>query len=83
MSQADIVDIKLIKKTRLDKSITTEEMSRMMGYKGGNAYYRKENGDRNFSLEDVVKVSKILKLPIQKIFFNHKITESETGKQAI
>lgn len=81
MSQAKIVDIELIKATRIEKGITSEEMSKLMGYKGNNAYYRKENGDRKFSLEDVVNISKILDLPVQRIFFNHLIAETETDKR--
>lgn len=83
VSQSKIVNIKLIKKTRLSKGITTEQMSKLMGYKGDNAYYRKETGNRNFNLEDVVKVSKILELPIQQIFFEQRVTVKETNCEVI
>lgn len=83
MDQSNLVNIELIRKTRLKKKISTEKMSKLMGYKGDNAYFRKENGDRNFSIEDIVKISSILELPIQKIFFNNKITVKVTEGQAI
>ena len=83
MSQSKVVNIELIKSVRLKKGISTEQMAKKMGYKGGNAYFRKENGDRKFSVEDIMKVSMILEIPIQDIFFENKITEKVKDKHAI
>lgn len=83
MSQSKVVNVELIKSVRLKKGISTERMAKMMGYKGSNAYFRKENGDRKFSVEDIMKVSMILEIPIQDIFFDKKITEKVNNKHAI
>lgn len=83
MSQSKVVNVELIKSVRLKKGISTEQMAKMMGYKGNNAYFRKENGDRKFSVEDIMKVSKILEIPIQDIFFDKRITEKVNNKHAI
>lgn len=83
MSQTKYVNVDLIKRIRLKKDISTEQMSQLMGYKGGNAYFRKENGDRKFSVEDVTKISRILELPIQNIFFNIKVTDMEINKNQV
>lgn len=83
MECKDVINIELIKKKRLEKGYSSEDMSMMMGYEGANAYFRKEKGDRKFSLEDVSKVSDILGIPIQEIFFNNGITELETKKEVI
>lgn len=83
MSQSKVVNIELIKSVRLKKGISTEQMAKLMGYKGSNAYFRKENGDRKFSVEDIMKVSMILEIPIQDIFFENKITEKVKDKHAI
>ena len=73
MSQSKVVNIELIKSVRLKKGISTEQMAKKMGYKGGNEYFRKENGDRKFSVEDIMKVSMILEIPIQDIFLKTKL----------
>lgn len=71
LTQSKYVNVELVKNIRLNKGISAEQMSQLMGYKGNNAYFRKENGDRSFSVEDIVKVSKILQLPIQDIFLEN------------
>lgn len=78
MNQKSVINISLIKEKRLEKGFTTEEMSELLGYEGANAYFRKEKGNRKFSLDDVAKISSILKIPIQDIFFANCITEMET-----
>lgn len=83
MGQYKVVNIELIKNTRMKRNISSEQMSKMMGYKGSNAYFRKENGDRRFSAEDLAKVSSILQIPIQDIFFNDRVTEKVINDKVI
>lgn len=64
-----IVNLELIKTLRNQKNISIEEMSKLMGYKGYQGYYYKENGTRKMSAEDVAKISVILKVPISELFF--------------
>lgn len=78
MSQSKVVNIDLIKKEREKQNLSFEQMSKLMGYKGSNAYFRKENGDRRFSVEDITKISSILDIPIQSIFFNKTVTKKVT-----
>lgn len=64
-----VVDLNLIKQIRNQKNISIEEMSTAMGYKGYQGYYYKENGVRKMSAEDIAKISSILAVPIDKLFF--------------
>jgi len=78
MGKRCVVNVDLIRKTRVKKGFSTEEMSKLLGYEAPNAYFRKEKGDRKFSVEDIAGISVILGLPIQKIFFENKVTEKVT-----
>ncbi|QTD41946.1 helix-turn-helix transcriptional regulator [Sporosarcina sp. Te-1] len=69
LTKSSIVNFELIRKTRIKKGISTEEMSSLLGYEAPNAYFRKEKGDRRFSVKDIVKISGLLGIPIQKLFF--------------
>lgn len=80
MNKKSVVDIDLIRRTRLKKVIAMDEMSSLMGYEGANAYFRKEKGDRKFSIEDIVKISSILEIPIQLLFFEQEVTDKETNR---
>ncbi|GEN83589.1 hypothetical protein SLU01_19010 [Sporosarcina luteola] len=75
MKKTNIVNIELIRNTRIKRGISTEEMSNLLGYEAPNAYFRKEKGDRKFSVEDIAKVSDLLDIPIQELFFTNKVTE--------
>lgn len=72
------VDIKKIRDTRIKKGISIEKMSELMGFESYQGYYKKESGLRNFSALDISKVSKILDLKFDDIFFTPRITKKET-----
>lgn len=78
MKKENVINLKLIKEKRLEKDISIEDMSLKLGYEGYQAYYYKERGIRNMSVEDVAKISVVLGIPINMIFFKNKITNSET-----
>lgn len=78
MINKSVVNIDLIRSTRIKKGISMEEMSGLLGYEAPNAYFRKEKGDRKFNVEDIAKISVVLKLPIQKLFFEDEITDLVT-----
>lgn len=68
-----IVDLNFVRKKRLENGLSIEEVSNRLGYSSYQAYHRKENGQRELSVEDLVKLSKILNEPIEN-FFDLKIT---------
>lgn len=74
MNRSKIINLDLIRKLRLAEGISIEEMSKLLGYGGYQAYYYKERGIRNISVEDIAKIASILKVPIAKLFFEIKIT---------
>lgn len=69
MAKRLVVNLDGIKQLRIDKDISVEEMSKLMGYKGYQGYYYKENGVRKLSADDVAKISVILEVPINELFF--------------
>ncbi|QGG51568.1 XRE family transcriptional regulator [Lysinibacillus pakistanensis] len=71
MIKYPVVNLDLIKELRSNKNISIEEMSTTMGYKGYQGYYYKENGSRKMSAEDIAKISTILSVPINKLFFDN------------
>lgn len=71
-----IVNLELIKTLRIQQEISIEEMSMLMGYKGYQGYYYKENGARKMSADDIAKISVILDVPISDLFFVSDIAKS-------
>lgn len=69
MLKHKVVNLDLIKQLRHKRDISIEEMSKIMGYKGYQGYYYKENGSRKMSADDIAKISVILAVPINELFF--------------
>lgn len=72
--KVNVVNLELIRDLRTKKGIPIEEMSLSLGYEGYQAYYYKERGIRKMSAEDVAGIAKALKVPINTLFFEDKIT---------
>lgn len=75
MDKNVVINLNLIKEVRTSIGVSIEEMSKLLGYEGYQAYYYKERGIRNMSVEDIAKIATILKVPIEKLFFESEITE--------
>lgn len=78
MSNKSVINLDLIKELRVKNNISTEEMSVQLGYEGYQGYYYKERGIRKMSVDDIAKISKILNVPIEQLFFENKVTKMET-----
>ena len=61
---------KNIKKIRLEKKITQESMALSMGFTTATFYTNAENNrqGKHFNLEHIIKISKIINVPISSIF---------------
>ena len=73
--QGEKIDIARIKEARLEKDLSILELSKKLGYKSYVAYYRKEEGLRKFSTNDVLALSKILDLKLDEIFLDNKLPQ--------
>jgi transcriptional regulator with XRE-family HTH domain len=76
MEKQLVVNLELIKELRMKKNISIEQMSKLMGYKGYQGYYYKENGTRKMSADDIAKISVLLGVPINALFFEKEIAKS-------
>ena len=56
----------------VDKEILTLEQ-----IEGALDYYKKENGDVKFSVDEAIKISKFLKCKVESIFFLDELSENE------
>ncbi|MER1958839.1 MAG: helix-turn-helix transcriptional regulator [Solibacillus sp.] len=72
------VNIELLKELRIQKGLSVEEMSKLMGFESYQGYYYKESGARKMGADDVAKAAEILEVPIQKLFFEKIVTEMVT-----
>lgn len=70
-----LVNVNKIKTVREDLGISIEEMSKRMGFASYQGYYKKEAGLRQFSANDISKISAILNLSYNDIFFDPSITK--------
>lgn len=57
-----------LRRIRNERNISALEMANVLGLKTAAAYYKKENGTINFTLEEAKKIADYLKMPIEEIF---------------
>lgn len=57
-----------LRRIRNERNISALEMAKLLGLKTAAAYYKKENGTINFTIEEAKKVADYLKMPIEEIF---------------
>jgi len=57
-----------LRRIRNERNISALEMANLLGLKTAAAYYKKENGTINFTLEEAKKIADYLKMPIEEIF---------------
>lgn len=65
-----------LKNLREKKGYSIEDMARIIGKSPCN-YFKKENGDVKFSVNEALEISKKLKTKVEKIFFTDELSESE------
>lgn len=57
---------------RNNNFISAKKMCDLLGLKTKAAYYKKENGNVNFTLTEARKISEFLGMTIDEIFFDSK-----------
>lgn len=67
-----------LKELREKKGYTMEDLANVIGKSVPN-YYKKENGDVKFSVNEALKISKFLKCKVETIFFIEKLSDTETN----
>ncbi|WP_205739333.1 MULTISPECIES: helix-turn-helix transcriptional regulator [Halanaerobiaceae] len=63
------INLAKLKKLRVEKGFTQQEMAEKLGYKGKSGYCQLENGTVKMTLEQAKKIAEILGDDIEKIFF--------------
>ena len=58
-----------LKKIRIQKKITYQQMAERLGLETHSAYLKKENGERKISLQEAQTISNFLGLTLEDIFF--------------
>lgn len=66
-----------LKKIREKKGYTIEDMAQIINKSPCN-YFKKENGDVKFSVNEALKISKFLKCKVEEIFFKKELSDNET-----
>ena len=71
-----------LKEIREKKGYTIEDMAQIINKSPCN-YFKKENGDVKFSVNEALVISKFLKSKVEKIFFKEEFSDNETkGEEA-
>lgn len=65
-----------LKELREKKGYTIEDMARLINKSPCN-YFKKENGDVKFSVNEALTISKFLKCKVESIFFKNELSENE------
>ena len=69
-----------LKQVREEKGYTIDDMAEVIKKSPCN-YFKKENGDVKFSVNEAIQISKFLKRKVESIFFEEELSENE--KEAI
>lgn len=65
-----------LKQIREEKGYTIEDMAEVINKSPCN-YFKKENGDVKFSVNEAIQISRFLKRKVEAIFFENELSESE------
>lgn len=68
-----------LKAIREKKGYNIEDMARVINKSPCN-YFKKENGDVKFSVNEAMKISKFLRCKVENIFFKDKLSDNEKTK---
>lgn len=67
-----------LRRIRNKLNISAREMADLLNLKTENAYYKKENGNIKFSLEEAKLVANRIGRPIEEIFYAHEVSMTDT-----
>lgn len=67
----------LLKRIRIEKGYTQEQMAQMLGYADKSGYHHLENGNVRLSVARAIKIAKILDVE-PSIFFTDGVQDSST-----
>jgi len=68
-----------LRKARLEKGLTQDQLAKMLGYKGRQAISNWENGYIQPPLRIAIKVSEILGKDLKDLFSAHEVQDSHTN----
>lgn len=71
-----------LKELREKKGYTIDDLANIIGKSAPN-YYKKENGDVKFSVNEALLISEFLKTKVEKIFFKEELSENEENKEEL
>lgn len=70
-----------LKEIRIQKGYSIEEMADVID-KSPCTYFKKENGDVKFSVNEAIAISKFLHKKVEEIFFKEQLSDNEKIKEA-
>lgn len=70
-----------LRELREKKGYSIDDMAKVINKSSCN-YYKKENGNVKFSVNEALEISKFLKTKVEKIFFENELSDNE-NKEAI
>ena len=68
-----------LRQIREEKGLTCEQMAEQLGLQTKAGYNKKENGRTKFTLQEAKKVSEILGMSIDDIFFANEVSSEDTN----
>lgn len=69
---------KKLKNMRKEQNVTIKHMAELLELKSPSSYWKKENGDVSFSLNEAKKLSIFLEKLLMRYFFSLKLSLKET-----
>lgn len=69
-----------LKEKREGKGYKIEDLAKVIN-KSPCTYFKKENGDVKFSVNEAIEISRFLKCKVESIFFENELSENEKRKE--
>lgn len=67
-----------LKSLRVKHGLSQKDTAKLLGITVAT-YNRKENGNRRFTVDEAIKLSKIFNTSIEEIFFTNRVTKKITN----
>lgn len=74
------INLVLIKKTRLLLGLNIDQMAEALDLTNGSMYWKRENGDYKFKAEEIMKLSNVLKIPMNDLFLSYENSKIDIQK---
>lgn len=78
-----ILNLELIKQKRNERGLSIDEMAEKLSLTNGSMYWKREAGQYKFKPEELAVLSKVLRIPMTRLFLSKPYSKTEINKSVV